>query len=80
MRIKSKRKTGKKSKQRTIRYSHGSFGQTIELAIGNISFSTQNRLESSPQICGLERKMDSKIACPQPLKSRFGQAIITVKK
>ena len=47
-----------------IRYSHGSFGQTIELAIGNISFSTQNRLESSPQICGLERKMDSKIACP----------------
>ena len=53
---------------------------TIELAIGNISSSTQNRLESSPQICGLERKMDSKIACLQPLKSRFGQAIITVKK
>lgn len=24
-------------------------------------------------------KMDSKIACLQPLKSRFGQAIITVK-
>ena len=54
--------------------------QFIELAIGNISFSTQNRLESSPRRCGLERKTDSKIACPQPLKSRFGQAIITVKK
>jgi len=49
------------------------------LAIGNISFSTQNRLESSPQICGLERKMDSKIACPGGLKVRIGQAIITVE-
>ena len=74
------RKNGLLADVGTIHYSHGSFGQTIELAIGNISFSTQTRLESSPQICGLEQKMDSKIACPQPLKSRFGQAIITVKK
>ena len=43
-------------------------------------FSTQSRLESSLRRCGLEQKTASKIACPQPLKSRFGQAIITVKK
>ena len=58
-------------------YSHGRFGQTIEQAIGNISFSTQNRLESSPQICGLDRKIDSKIACPGDLKALARQAIIT---